>query len=179
MKKVTCLLLLSFVLMVADVKADMVADDIVEMDVQITNLDDFPDMAIVAFDSGAMPSNKKYSLVKDKSLPMSHSLGKRAIYYIVKKDYLGKEGIDKIKWETDRNVQRLNVETGLKWDLADDSDVYSLIQVDLKLAKKKSTYYVYKTKVTGKQQAGADVVKIYKDDVVDPLEPIYISEKIL
>ena len=58
MKKVTCLLLLSFVLMVADVKADMVADDIVEMDVQITNLDEFPDMAIVAFDSGAMPSNK-------------------------------------------------------------------------------------------------------------------------
>jgi len=185
LKKVRFLFLLSFVLAVTNVKANIVVGPITSVNIQLTNLNEFPDVVIVAHDYGMIniPPGGKFSIVKGNRLPMSHTSGKPNTYYLLKKEYLEKIGIDKVDWFDGRNVQKLNLETGMgSFIFVED---YSAIEVEFKLVKKGNEYYVYKSKVTakprakGNQQAAPDVVKTYTDNVVDVAEPIYISEKIL
>ena len=71
-------------------------------------------------------------------------IGKRIYFYVIKKDYLEKVGINNINWSTDKNIQKLNVITA--GTLA-SSDQYSAIDVDLKLAQKEQ--YVFCLHIKG------------------------------
>jgi hypothetical protein len=94
---------------------------------------------------------------------------------------LEKVGLNNIDWQKNANVQRLNVVND--WPAVTLSEKYTAITVEFKMVKKNNTYYVYRTKITAKprvketQQAVADEVKTFTDNVVDPLAPIYVSEK--
>lgn len=193
MKQLMCLLLLSFVLVFTHVEADIVTVPPTRIQAQLTNLTEFPEVVIVEYFEGAVPA-EKYKIIQGNTFSMSPLSNKQVSFYVLKKEYLEKVGLDNINWSTDKNVQRLNVVTGsalspekhyIAFTYNAASEQYSAIDVYLKLAKKNNTYYVYKSKVTGKlrtnssQQTPPDIVKNYKDDVVDTTEPILISGNIL
>jgi len=176
MKKGTLLLMLSFVLVVANVKADIIltdADEYLSVNAQITNLSDYPEVALVGYDS-MLKFGKTY---KDRI----YNLGPMT-FYIVEKKYLKKLDVNKNDWQKDKNAQKLNLYYDRK---VVKSTEYESITVDYKLAKKGNMYYVYKSKETyklrslGAKQATADVVKVFKDNVVDVSLPINVYENIL
>jgi len=184
MKKVPFLLMISFVLVVTNVKADIVYPNRMTLKAQITNLRDFPEVVVVGLTEGGTFEDRFVDInggVYKNELATSLMYGKKMFFYVVKKDYLEKVGLKKIDWQKDTNVQKLNLVND--WGALPSSEKYTAIDVEFKLAKKNKTYYVYKSKITAKprvkeaQQPVADVVKTFTDKVVNPLEPIYISEK--
>lgn len=191
MKKSMCLLLLSFVLVGTHVEADIVTVPPTRIQAQLTNLSEFPEVVIVEFFEGAVPV-MNYKMIQGNTLSMSPVSNKQVSFYVIKRKYLEKVGWENINWSTDKNVQKLNVVTECASSNSviialsyKPSEQFSVIDVYLKLAKKNNTYYVYKSKVTGKlrtnssQQAPPDIVMNYEDDVVDTAEPIVISGNIL
>jgi len=182
MKKSTCLLLLTFVLFVTNMRADMILRNPVKITAQITNLIDYPDMVVVFYDGFTLLGPAKVQLYENM-IPGNYSDKNKTNVYIINKEYLKKVGIENIDCQRDKNVQKLNVISD--WTMISSSEAYTAIDVEFKLDKKNNTYYVYKSKITAKprvkenQKAAANVVKTFKDDVVDPFEPIYVSERIL
>lgn len=191
MKKVMYMLLLSSILVVSNMRANIVTLPPTRIQTQLTNLSEFPEVVIVEFFEGAVPV-MNYKMIQGNTLSMSPVSNKQVGFYVIKRKYLEKVGWDNINWSTDKNVQKLNVVTecassnrvivALNYT---PSEQFSAIDVYLKLAKKNNTYYVYKSKVTGKlrtnssQEAPPDIVKTYQDDVVDLAEPLLISQDIL
>lgn len=170
------LLMLSCALVVPTVNADIImtnSQELVTVTAQITNLSDYPEVSVV----GCETMINIGRVVKDRV----SSLGPMTLY-LVKKKYLKKVDVNKHDWQKDKHAQKMNLfyEKGVL-----ESSDYSSISVDYKLAKKGSTYYVYKSKVTyklrskGEKKAPADVVKTFEDNVINPSEPIYVYENLL
>jgi hypothetical protein len=207
MIKVTCLLMISFILAFTNVRADKITitDSFyvkysitdtfhvrpiyvtpVTLSAKITNLMDFPELVVVALPEDAtMRDNiigNNSGIYKD-GLATSIMVGKKMVYYVVKKEYLEKVGLNNIDWQKDANVQRLNVVNNWPARALTLSEKYTAITVEFKMVKRNNTYYVYKSKIVAKrwvkrtQQAIADEVKTFTDNVVDPLAPIYVSEE--
>lgn len=181
MKRLMCLLFLSSVLVVMNMHADILPRPVdTKVCVQITNLSDFPDMAIVGMD--ACNTYGKNLILVNKELPLSttakfHDCPK--IFYVVNRTYLKKVGMEKIDWATDKHVQQLNVIAD--WNYL-QTEFYSTLEVDFKLAKKEGTYYVYKTRLLLKNRnrgnqatpSTGEFVRTFTDDVVNVHEPITI-----
>jgi len=176
-------ILFTCVLVVMNMHADVIPPpEDTKVRVQITNLSDFPDLAIVGLHECSNNGKKIPTLVKDElSIQMINIYTNcPKIFYVIKKEYLEKVGIDKIDWSTDKHVQQLNV-------IADwnglQTEFYSTLEVDFKLAKREGTYYVYKTRLLlrnrnyGNKQtlSTTEFVRIFTDDVVNVHEPIRIS----
>jgi hypothetical protein len=182
------LLLFSFVLVITHVKADIVYPNRVTLNAQITNLKDFPEVAVVGLTEGGTFEGSIKNLYGGVSISggiykdklFNSLLGdQKMLFYVVKKDYLKKVGPKNIDWQKDAHVQRLNVVND--WDPSYVSKNYAAIDVAFRMVKKKNTYYVYKSKITAtprdKKTQQTDEVKIFKDNVVDPLALVYVTEK--
>lgn len=179
MRKATLLLVLSFVLFVTRMNADIVTDW-TRIHVQIMNMSDFPTMALVSVYNCGNAKNSTM-LIESSELPNARESCPMS-FYVVEKKYLKKVEFDKIDWQKDKNVQKINLITEANVFFSND---YSDVKIVFKIARKKNTYYVYKSKVTykyrakGTQQAPSDLVKNFNDDVVDLFDPIYVSKKLL
>ena len=93
-------------------------------------------------------------------------------------DYYKQHKLDEIDWETDKNVQKLNLSIKEK-----DFNSYDLssVTIDFNLANyKDNIYYLYKTKMTCKykydaEKTKSDSIQYFKDNVVDPFKPISVK----
>ena len=94
--------------------------------------------------------------------------------YVIKLDYLKQNDLDKINWDKDKNVQKLNLTVKAK---SFNTYEFSSVEIDFNLASKNGTiFYLYKTKMTYKyENERPDSVQYFKNDVVDPLKPISVS----
>lgn len=185
MRRVTLLLLLAFMLVVETVSANIILTDPnqASVSVKITNLADYPDMALVYYYDSKTESKdglinvtyretKKAGLVTSRELPIGKFNCPMTIY-VVEKSYLAKVDVNKIDWTTDEHANKLNLfveKTGFR------STFYSHVDVEYKLAKKNKTFYLYKSKLTGQyRNPTPDLVKTFADEVVDLAKPMDVS----
>lgn len=143
--------------------------------VRINNLNDFPDIAVIGLsDCVALSnSNKAYRVEPDsflkvyKSCPLS--------LYVMKVNYLKNVDLDKIDWNKDENVKKLNLTVNAN---SFNSNDCSAVIIDYNLASfKDTTLYLYKTEITYKyKDKRPDAVQSFKNDA-DPFKPISVSTK--
>jgi hypothetical protein len=176
MKKVTLLLLLSFVLAITYARADIASVNTAFIYVQIANLNKFTDIEIVS-----CPADKTvgpgYAKILEKYMyhPYPTTL------YVVKKEYLKKVGLLKIDCHKDKHVHKLNLCLDKRYC---NTRKFVDIWVDYTLVKRGATYYLYKSRATyinrtkGFNRA-TKRVKNFKNEVVNPSAPILFSENAL
>lgn len=174
MKKVTVLFLLASVLIIAPLRADVIQLNTTFIRAQLTNLKDFPDLAVVAYEK----YNESNGVNFAKNVTQSFRAVFPMSFCVVKKDYLKTVDLIKNNWLKDKHAQTLNLFMDKTTCV---SPMYAEILVDYTLAKKGTTYYVYKSGVTytyrttGKKKT-EQLDKASKENGVDPSKMIYVSE---
>jgi len=176
MKRLKYLLLIPFAFIATRLHGDIIVIEPQPADicVKLTNLNEFPDIAVIGLSDcfALSKSNKAYRIKSNSCLkvykPCPLSL------YVIKLDYLKQNDLDKINWDKDKNVQKLNLTVKAKSFNTYD---FSSVEIDFNLASKNGTiFYLYKTKMTYKyENERPDSVQYFKNDVVDPLKPISVS----
>ena len=111
MKSLKCLLVVVFVLLAGKVQGDIITIDPndAKISVSICNLSDFPDLTVIGYRDCVSLSNPE-KVFKVDSLSSLHGSEKCPLtFYIVKSKYLKKNKLEKIDFENDKNVQKLNL----------------------------------------------------------------------
>ena len=144
---------------------------------RITNLNNFPDLVVIGLtDCVTLESKKAFRIKNNDCIKVQKSCS--VLLYIMKLDYYKQHKLDEIDWNTDKNVQKLNLSIKEK-DF--NSYDFSSVTIDFSLANYRNTvYYLYKTKMTYKykynaDQTKSDSIKYFKDDNVDPYKPISVK----
>jgi len=143
--------------------------------VRINNLNDFPDVAVIGvsecfalFDPyKAYRIEPGYFLKVNKSCPLS--------LYTLPAGKLKTLDLEKIDWENDINVKKLNLTVKAT---SFNSSAYRELIIDFNLARHNdTTLYLYKSKMTYKYRTNApDNVQFFPDDA-DPFKPISVTTK--
>ncbi len=176
MKKLKFLLLIPLVLLTTKLHGDII---IVEpkpakIYVRITNLNKFPDIAVIGLSDclAVSRSNKAFRIKSNSYLKVNKACP--LSLYMMKMHYFKQIELDNIDWDKDKNVQKLNLTIKAKSFITTD---YNSLDIDFNLASKdKTIYYLYKTKMTYKYQDERPAsVKNFEDNVVDPFKPISVS----
>jgi len=128
MRKVKFILLLAFAFCTGKGLSDIVVTFYSpnKICVKIVNLSDYPDIVVVGI-SDCLPVFSKPKmdvLVSDSSLEVHKACPLN--FYAVKKNYLKKKGINKIKWNNDKNVRKADHSVSAKTHKAIFPDVETL-----------------------------------------------------
>jgi hypothetical protein len=143
---------------------------------RITNLNDFPDVVVVGVTDCVTLNTRKASRINHNQFievqkPCTVSL------YVMKSDYFNNNKLDKIDWDNDKNVQKLNLSLSER-DF--NSNTFISATVDFNLANHQdSVYYLYRTEMAYKYKIDSrrtkpDSVLHFKDDV-NPFTPITVK----
>lgn len=144
---------------------------------RITNLNNFPDLVVIGLtECVTLKSKKAFRIKNNDCIKVQKSCS--VLLYVMNLNYYKQHKLDEIDWDTDKNVQKLNLSIKVK-DF--NSYDFSSVTIDFNLANYKNTvYYLYKTKMTYKYPYDAeptkpDSIQYFKDDVVDPFKPISVK----
>lgn len=144
---------------------------------RISNLNNFPNLVLIGLtDCVTLKSKKAFRIKNNDCIKVQKSC--TVLLYVMNLDYYKQHKLDEIDWDTDKNVQKLNLSIKEK-DF--NSYDFSSVTIDFNLANyKDNVYYLYKTKMTYKykynaKQIKSDSIQYFKDDVVDPFKPISVK----
>lgn len=144
--------------------------------VRIKNLHEFPDMAVIGLNDclAFQNSNKAYRVDSCSCLKINHACP--LSLYALKIDYFNRIDLDKIDWEKDKNVQKLNLTVKAQ---SFNTTQYRSLEIDFNLACRHDTvFYLYKAKTTYQyKNSRPDLVQHFKDETEDPFKPISVSIK--
>lgn len=185
MKSLKCLLVVVFVLLAGKVQGDIITIDPndAKISVRISNLSDFPDVTVIGYRDCVSLSKPEKVFKVDSSSSLQGSEKCPLSFYIVDSKYLKKNKLEKIDFENDKNVQKLNLIVIAEISTTYD---YTSIDVDFSLSRKNGSYYLYNSQTTYLYQKELvqypdrnvhqekTVIK-HEDKIVDPLEPLYVK----
>lgn len=108
MKKIKLLLLTFFVFSVLNSYADIITQPRfpLKVYVKVDNAEQFSDIVIIGFSDCPAVSKKPFIVNTDSDMELSKSCS--ITFYAVKKDYLEDKGLSNIKWNTDKNIAKIN-----------------------------------------------------------------------
>lgn len=98
--------------------------------IKITNVEDYPEISLIRFNTSLMTDGSNYSsyvIVSPECLEDHY--GKGWFYlFAVNKTYLQGKDIEKIDWENDENAVRTNIQLNTMRDVVNDSNPISSIE---------------------------------------------------
>ena len=185
MKNLKCLLVVVFVLLAGKVQGDVIRiePNDAKISVRISNLSDFPDVTVIGYRDCVSLSKPEKVFKVDSSSSLQGNEKCPLTFYIVDSKYLKKNKLEKIDFEKDKNVQKLNLIVIA--DVCTTYD-YTSIDIDFSLARKDGCYYLYNSQTTYLYQKELvkypdrtvrqeKIVKQYEDKIVDPLKPLHVK----
>jgi len=178
MKRLKYLLLFSFALFTGQLHGDIIITKPTpaKICVRIKNLHEFPDIAVIGVNNCLAFSNSNIAYRVDSGSCLKFNQTCSLSLYALKTDYFNRIDLDKIDWEKDKNVQKLNLTVKAQ---SFSTSQFRSLEIDFNLACRHDTvFYLYKAKTTYQyKNSRPDLVQHFKDETEDPLKPISVSIK--